>query len=88
MSREDLVGVFCKLTSNVKLPFKKFEGEMYLTRHNFTGSCTQLDSRMMAEILHEECSNYKPVDEIDLSIICVMTRSIFNTVTLLIVICL
>ena len=59
----DLVGSLNSLTSNIKLPWTKFPGEMHLPGHSFTGPGTRLDLRLNPDGSYKEWS--KPVDRVD-----------------------
>jgi hypothetical protein len=59
----DLVSSLNSVTSNIKLPWAKFSGEMHLTGHSFTGPGTRLDLRLNPDGTPKEWS--KPVDRVD-----------------------
>jgi Domain of unknown function (DUF5679)/Phospholipase A2-like domain len=59
----DLVGSLNSRTSNVKLPWAKYPGEMHLPGHSFTGPGTRLDLRLNSDRTPKEWS--KPVDRVD-----------------------
>jgi len=59
----DLVGSLNSLTSNIKLPWAKFPGEMHLPGHSFTGPGTRLDLRLNPDGSFKSWS--KPVDRVD-----------------------
>ena len=61
----DLVGMINKLTSYSKLLGQKFEGEMHLPGHNFTGTGTRLDYRLNDDGSWKNWS--APVDRVDLA---------------------
>ena len=61
----DLVGTINKQTSYFKFPGQKFEGEMHLPGHNFTGPGTRLDYRLNND---GSWKNWRtPVDRVDLA---------------------
>ena len=59
----DLVSSLNSVTRNIKLPWAKFEGEMHLPGHSFTGPGTRLDLRLNPDGTPKEWS--KPVDRVD-----------------------
>ena len=59
----DLVNSLNSVTSNIKLPWARFKGEMHLPGHSFTGPNTRLDLRLNPDGSWKEWS--KPVDRID-----------------------
>src|SRR6218665_859924 len=59
----DLVGSLNSLTSNIKLPWAKYPGEMHLPGHSFTGPGTRLDMRLNPDGTYKPWS--KPVDRVD-----------------------
>jgi hypothetical protein len=59
----DLVSSLNSVTSNIKLPWAKFPGEMHLPGHSFTGPGTRLDLRLNPDGTPKEWS--KPVDRVD-----------------------
>ena len=59
----DLVGSLNSVTSNIKLPWAKFPGEMHLPGHSFTGPGTRLDLRLNPDGTPKNWS--KPVDRVD-----------------------
>ena len=59
----DLVSSLNSLTSNIKLPWSKFPGELHLFSHNFTGPGTRLDMRLNPDGSYKDWS--KPVDRVD-----------------------
>ena len=59
----DLVNSLNSLTSNVKLPWAKFPGEMHLPGHSFTGPGTRLDLRLNPDGSFKDWS--KPIDRVD-----------------------
>lgn len=59
----DLVTSLNSLTSNIKLPWAKFPGEMHLPGMNFAGPGTNLNARLNPTGSYKEWS--KPVDRID-----------------------
>jgi len=59
----DLVSSLNSITSNIKLPWAKFQGEMHLPGHSFTGPGTRLDLRLNPDGTPKEWS--KPVDRVD-----------------------
>lgn len=61
----DLVGTINKLTSYFKLPGQKFEGEMHLPGHSFTGPGTRLELRLNDDGSWKNWS--APVDRVDLA---------------------
>ena len=46
VSGGDLVGMFNKVTKNIKLPLQKFPGEMHVPGMNFAGPGTRLEYRL------------------------------------------
>jgi hypothetical protein len=59
----DLVSSLNSITSNIKLPWAKFPGEMHLPGHSFTGPGTRLDLRLNPDGTPKDWS--KPVDRVD-----------------------
>jgi hypothetical protein len=59
----DLVSSLSSVTSNIKLPWAKFPGEMHLLGHSFTGPGTRLDLRLNPDGSFKSWS--KPVDRVD-----------------------
>ena len=59
----DLVSSLNSITSNIKLPWAKFQGEMHLPGHQFTVPGTRLDLRLNPDGSPREWS--KPVDRVD-----------------------
>ena len=59
----DLVSSLNSVTSNIKLPWAKFPGEMHLPGHSFTGPGTRLDLRLNPDGTPKDWS--KPVDRVD-----------------------
>lgn len=59
----DLVSALNAVTSNIKLPWAKYPGEMHLPGHSFTGPGTRLDLRLNPDGTPKEFS--KPVDRVD-----------------------
>jgi Domain of unknown function (DUF5679)/Phospholipase A2-like domain len=59
----DLVSSLSAATSNVKLPWAKYPGEMHLPGMNFAGPGTRLDLRLNPDGTPKESS--KPVDRVD-----------------------
>ena len=59
----DLVSSLNAITSNIKLPWAKFPGEMHLPGHSFTGPGTRLDLRLNPDGSYKTWS--KPVDRVD-----------------------
>jgi len=59
----DLVGSLNMLTSNTKLPWGKFPGEMHLPGHQFTGPETRLDLRVLPDGTPHPWS--KPINRVD-----------------------
>ena len=59
----DLVSSLNSLTSNIKLPWAKYPGEMHLPGHSFTGPGTRLDLRLNPDGSPKPWS--KPVDRVD-----------------------
>ncbi len=58
-------GVLNKLTSNVKFPLQKFEGEVHIPGMNFAGPGTRLDLRLNENDTPKQWSY--PVDRVDLA---------------------
>src|SRR6218665_1922092 len=59
----DLVGSLNSFTSNIKLPWAKYPGEMHLSGHSFTGLGTRLDMILNPDGTYKPWS--KPVDRVD-----------------------
>jgi len=59
----DLVSALNSVTSNIKLPWAKFPGEMHLPGHSFTGPGTRLDLRLNPDGTPKEWS--KPFARVD-----------------------
>ena len=59
----DLVGSLNSVTSNIKLPWAKFPGELHLPGHSFTGPGTRLDLRLNPDGTPKDWST--PVDRVD-----------------------
>jgi len=59
----DLVGSLNMLTSNTKLPWGKFPGEMHMPGHQFTGPGTRLDLRVLPDGTPHPWS--KPINRVD-----------------------
>ena len=59
----DFVSSLNSVTSNIKLPWAKFKGEMHLPGHNFTGPRSRLDVRLNDGGSYKNWS--KPVDRVD-----------------------
>jgi hypothetical protein len=59
----DLVGSLNSATSGIKLPWAKFQGEMHLPGHQFTGPGTRLDLRLNPGGAPKEWS--KPINRVD-----------------------
>ncbi len=63
MQGGDLVSAISKATSDIKLPWAKFPGEMHLYKHNFTGPGTRLDERLNPDGTPKEWS--QPINRVD-----------------------
>ena len=61
----DLVGMINKLTSYLKLPGQKFDGEMHLSGHSFAGPGTRLELRLNDDGSWKNWT--APVDRVDLA---------------------
>ena len=59
----DLVSSLNSVTRNIKLPWAKFEGEMHLPGHSFTGPGTKLDLRLNPDGTPKDWS--KPINRVD-----------------------
>ena len=59
----DLVSSLNSITSNIKLPWAKFPGEMHLPGHSFTGPGTKLDLRLNPDSTPKDWS--KPINRVD-----------------------
>ena len=59
----DLVTSLNSATSNIKLPWAKFKGEMHLPGHSFTGPGTRLDQRLNPDGTPKDWS--KPINRVD-----------------------
>jgi hypothetical protein len=59
----DLVSALNSATSNIKLPWAKYPGEIHLPGHSFTGPGTRLDLRLNQDGTPKDWS--KPVDRVD-----------------------
>jgi hypothetical protein len=59
----DLTSSLNSFTSNFKLPWAKFPGEMHLPGHSFTGPGTRLDLRLNSDGTPKDWS--MPVDRVD-----------------------
>ena len=59
----DLVSSLNSVTSNIKLPWAKFKGEVHLPGMNFAGPGTRLDLRLNDDNSYKNWS--KPVDRVD-----------------------
>ena len=59
----DLISKLGTVTSNIKLPWENFPGEMHLPGHNFTGPGTALHLRLNPDNSAKEWS--KPINKID-----------------------
>ena len=59
----DLVSSLNSATSNIKLPWAKFPGEMHLPGHSFTGPGTRLDQRLNPDGTPKDWS--KPINRVD-----------------------
>jgi hypothetical protein len=59
----DLTSSLNSFTSNIKLPWAKFPGEMHIPGMNFAGPGTNLDERLTSTGAYKEWS--KPVDRVD-----------------------
>ena len=59
----DLVSSLNSITSNIKLPWAKFPGEMHLPGHSFTGPGTKLDLRLNPDGAPKDWS--KPINRVD-----------------------
>ena len=59
----DLVSSLNSITSNIKLPWAKFPGEMHLPGHSLTGPGTKLELRLNPDGSNKDWS--KPVDRVD-----------------------
>lgn len=63
VSGGDLTSSLSSLTSNIKLPWAKYPGEMHLPGHSFTGPGTRLDLRLNQDGTPKSWST--PVDRVD-----------------------
>ena len=59
----DLVNSLNAMTSNIKLPWARFKGEMHFPGANFMGPNTRLDQRLNEDGSYKDWS--KPVDRVD-----------------------
>ena len=59
----DLVSSLNAATSNIKLPWAKFQGELHLPGHQFTGPGTRLDLRLNPNETPKDWS--KPINRVD-----------------------
>src|ERR1043165_1329025 len=59
----DLVSSLNSATSNIKLPWAKFPGEMHLPGHSFTGPGTRLEQRLNPDGTPKDWSN--PINRVD-----------------------
>ena len=59
----DLAASLSAITSNVKLPWAKYPGEMHLPGMNFAGPGTNLNERLTSTEVYKDWS--KPVDRVD-----------------------
>ena len=59
----DLVSSLNAATSNIKLPWAKFPGEMHLPGHQFLGPGTRLDKRLNPDRTPKDWS--KPINRVD-----------------------
>jgi hypothetical protein len=56
----DVVGALNRMTSNIRLPFQKFAGELHLLGMNYTGPDTRLHLRLNVDGIPNQWS--MPVD--------------------------
>ena len=59
----DMASSFSAATSNIKLPWAKYPGEMHLLSMNFAGPGTNLNERLTSTGAYKDWS--KPIDRVD-----------------------